>query len=216
MTSKPEISWEQNVNFPSRVGVVNSVLQHHNQTQLSGSVRQVGYLSTCHTYTCFYSTVNISDIEEESIIKCLGKRKKKKLIQTNNFNVSLLDSNERKIYESHIVKWNLNRCGHLDCIQLAGQRSQGCAELWHYFREEKTIHITISEMLLMPSWSGICSTGWTETVISKGQAAFPQLLKLGGVKWLCPKPCAVLRLTPRSNGWARQDKEKPRSGDRKG
>lgn len=35
------------------------------------------------------------------------------------------------------MKWNLNRCGHLDCIQLAGQRSQGCAELWHYFREEK-------------------------------------------------------------------------------
>lgn len=35
------------------------------------------------------------------------------------------------------MKWNLNRCGHLDYIQLAGQCSQGCAELWHYFREEK-------------------------------------------------------------------------------
>lgn len=82
------------------------------------------------------------------------------------------------------MKWNLNRCGHLDYIQLAGQCSQGCAELWHYFREEKTMHFTISEIVLMPLWSGICSMGWAETVISKGQGAFPRLLKLEVRLWL--------------------------------
>lgn len=55
--------------------------------------------------------------------------------------------------------------------------------------------MSISEMLLMPLWRGICSTGWTESVISKGQAVFPWLLKLDGVKWLwlstrVPSTCA--------------------------
>lgn len=110
-------------------------------------------------------------------------------------------------YKSHIVKWNINRSGHLDGIQLAGQCSQGCAELWHYFREEKAKHVTISGMLVMPLWSGICSTGWTETVISKGQAVFPWMLKLDGVEWLwlstrVPEDVCLSQDTPGSTGWA--------------
>lgn len=49
------------------------------------------------TDTHFYSRVNISDIEEESIIKCLGKRKKKtNKYKPTSFSVSLLDSNKKK------------------------------------------------------------------------------------------------------------------------
>lgn len=50
--------------------------------------------------------------------------------------------------------------------------------------KKEKVHVTISDMFLMPLRSGLSSTGWTQAVMPKGHAAFLRLLWLDGVKLL--------------------------------